>query len=349
MQAASGTTLHIDANAIDNTGNILVAGTLAVDVSTLTLDGTGTVTMAGGALVGTANGETLHNSGNTISGTGTIGDGSGHLALDNDSGTIAANGGTLVLDTGATISNAGMLEAESGATLKIDDPVTGTGGSLIGAGATMEFAAANSEMVTFNSTTGKLILDQPSTFGGEITGFTGDGTLQGSDQIDLRGLNFATIHSSYDSTTGILEVTDGTTTADIKFVGSYSQENFKFADDGSGGTTLYDPPVPGQTTSAIGAANQTVNQDEATLSAASQHAFVFAPNFGQIAIANFTPAADTIQFSKTVFANINAVLSAIHDDASGNAVITDTAHDAITLQHVTTAQLLAHQSDFHFV
>jgi len=34
---------------------------------------------------------------------------------------------------------------------------------------------------------------------------------------------------------------------------------------------------------------------------------------------------------------------------AGNAVITDAAHDTITIQHVTTAQLLTHQGDFHFV
>ena len=33
----------------------------------------------------------------------------------------------------------------------------------------------------------------------------------------------------------------------------------------------------------------------------------------------------------------------------GNAVITDAQHDTITIKNVTTAQLLAHQADFHFV
>ena len=76
---------------------------------------------------------------------------------------------------------------------------------------------------------------------------------------------------------------------------------------------------------------------------------MFAENFGQVTLTNFAPATDTLQFGKSVFANLTALLAATHDDASGNAVITDAAHDTITLQHVTTAQLLAHQSDFHFV
>ena len=82
---------------------------------------------------------------------------------------------------------------------------------------------------------------------------------------------------------------------------------------------------------------------------AGHDVFVFAPNFGQVSIANFAPATDTIEVSKTVFANLQALLTATHDDASANAVITDAAHDTITLKGVTTAQLLAHQNDFHFI
>ena len=77
--------------------------------------------------------------------------------------------------------------------------------------------------------------------------------------------------------------------------------------------------------------------------------FVFAPNFGQATIANFALETDTIQISKTVFANINALFAAMHDDSHGNAVITDAAHDTLTIQNVTTAQLQAHQGDFHLV
>jgi len=77
--------------------------------------------------------------------------------------------------------------------------------------------------------------------------------------------------------------------------------------------------------------------------------FVFNSNFGQVSIANFAPSTDTIQFSNTVFADIQSLLAATHDDMNGNAVITDAQHDTITLKQVTTAQLLAHQSDFHFI
>jgi hypothetical protein len=113
---------------------------------------------------------------------------------------------------------------------------------------------------------------------------------------------------------------------------SSSQDNFQFAGNVNSGMVVQAPA--GQT---------------GLVTITSHDTFVFAPNFGQVTITNFAPATDTIEFSKTVFANINALLAATHDDASGNAVMTDAAHDTITLKHVTTAQVLAHQNDFHFV
>jgi hypothetical protein len=217
---------------------------------------------------------------------------------------------------------------------------------------TLELAGVNSESVTFTGSTNILVLDTPSTFSGQIIGFTGDGTLIGSE-IDLRGINYTSTHSSFDSSTGVLHVNDGTTTADLHFVGAYSQANFKFTDDGNGGTIVYDPSTPGQS-SPGGAANASTSQITETspldLAVTAGHdSFVFAPNFGQVTITNFTPATDTIQISQSIFANMTILLAATHDDPHGNAVIIDAAHDTITIQHVTTAQLLRHQNDFHFV
>ena len=134
------------------------------------------------------------------------------------------------------------IYAAPGTTLQISNPLTGPSGSAtVGAGATLELAAANSSSVTFTSSTGALELDQPSTFDGVIFGFTGNGTLSGSDQIDLKGINFNSVHDSYSN--GVLTVTDGTNSAALDFNGSYTLANFKFASDGKGGTIVYDPPV----------------------------------------------------------------------------------------------------------
>ena len=86
-------------------------------------------------------------------------------------------------------------------------------------------------------------LDQPSTFSGEIFDFSGDGTLSGSDQIDLKGIDYNTVQDSYAN--GVLTVTDGSgNTAKLNFSGSYVLANFAFASDGNGGTIVYDPPSP---------------------------------------------------------------------------------------------------------
>ena len=211
---------------------------------------------------------------------------------------------------------------------------------------TTDVATASASLSVPEAFTGSsLTLDASSAFHGQIVGFAGDGTPQGSDQIDLRGISFNSIHSAYDSSTGVLAVTDGTNTTDIHFLGNYTQDNFKFASDGDGGSVIY--AQTGVTESSPS------NGSPAVVSlagnGAGQDTFVFAPNFGQATISNFALATDTIQISKTVFANIGALLAATHDDGHGNAVITDAAHDTITIQNVTTAQLQAHQSDFHIV
>jgi hypothetical protein len=107
---------------------------LLVDNSNLQLNGGGDVTLESGSQItgnGTDSPDTLENFDNTISGAGTIGDGSGALALTNDSGgTIDANvlGESLTLNTGSnTITNAGTIEAEHGGILTIDSDLSNSG------------------------------------------------------------------------------------------------------------------------------------------------------------------------------------------------------------------------------
>ena len=111
---------------------------------------------------------------------------------------------------------------------------------------TIDGAVAAGQIVQFQGSTGMLVLDNSSACSGAILGFTGDGTLSGSDQIDLKDINFnsASFSDNYDAASGILTVSDGVHTANLHFGGSYQLENFKFADDGENGTIVYDPPVP---------------------------------------------------------------------------------------------------------
>ena len=208
-------------------------------------------------------------------------------------------------------------------------------------------AGAQSGSTTFDGTT--LTLETASTMHSQMIGFTGDGTLQGSDQIDLRGMNYNSIHSGFDAAIGTLVVSDRSTTLYLQFLGHYSKDSFQFANDGSDGTLVYgssgQPPPPGADAAVQAAGSCEISA--ATIG--GQDTFVFAPHFGNVTLTNFNSTTDTIQISQTIFANMSALLAGTRDDGNGNAVITDAAHDTITIQQLTVAQLLAHQGDFHFV
>jgi serralysin len=274
-------------------------------------------------------------------------------------------------------------------------------GIAVPAHATLELSGIHSDNITFESSTGTLKLDSPSTFSGQIAGFTGDGTLSGSDQVDLLNLNFSSsiqIDSSYDPSTGALTVSNGAEVDVLKFIGSYSQANFKFASDTNGGTIVYDPPTTSQPIPAHASGGDnlyitgnssisgtpapsgsqvfvenhaTLTRDHATaagdaitndgtvgvadhstvalVAGSGQDNFVVAQNFGHATISHFKPSLDSQQIDRANFANLDALFAAMHDDSHSNAVITDAAHDTITVENVSTAQLLAHQGDFHLV
>ena len=69
-----------------------------------------------------------------------------------------------------------------------------------------------------------LKLDNPSTFTGKIFQFTGNGSLTGSDQIDLRTISYASVHDSYES--GALTVSDGASTVTLDFNGVLHSREF---------------------------------------------------------------------------------------------------------------------------
>jgi hypothetical protein len=164
--------------------------------------------------------------------------------------TSDGHGGINIVDPPA----ASPLEIATGASLEIANPV------------------ASGENVTFDGSTGHLTLDAPSSFDGLITGFTGDGTLAGSDQIDLKGIDYhsSSFTESFDAATDTLSISDGTNSATLHFSGSYQAANFSFQSDDNGGTIVFDPPVPS------GAAPQTPVQSQAQGGGDSNsHGFAF--------------------------------------------------------------------------
>ena len=126
------------------------------------------------------------------------------------------------------------------------DPGPATNEVAIGHEGLSELAAGSVAEVTFSDATGHLTLDDASSSQISVNGFTGDGTLEGSDQIDLKGIDYdsQSFAENYDAPKGLLTVADGNKTATLQFNGDYQAANFNFVSDGHGGTIVYDPPVP---------------------------------------------------------------------------------------------------------
>jgi hypothetical protein len=161
---------------------------------------------------------------------------SGNHVSENFKFLSDGNGGTDLADNAGTASNIFAISENT------VDPTSAT----VASGGSLELNAASGESVTFTGGTGSLVLDQPGGFIGHIVGFTGTAPdAAHSDTIDLVGIDFNSFHfaESYNSSTGLLTVSDGTHNASFTF------DNFNatldFASDGKGGTLITDPPASG--------------------------------------------------------------------------------------------------------
>jgi 20S proteasome alpha/beta subunit len=228
------------------------------------------------------------------------------------------------------------------------DGVIGTPTTLVEALGSTSLTAIGSNFYLYTGGTGpELKLDGAAVTAGQFGSWRPIGVEQTAGGYDVAWKDPSagqytvwSTDSSGNYLANLIPVVSGSSTALVSFETLFHQD-------------LNGDGVIGAPTSAVSAHDavaQAANNNPSNLSViANQDTFVFAPNFGQIAIANFNPTTDTIRISQSIFSNVTALLAATHDDPYGNAVITDAAHDTITIQHVTTAQLLAHQNDFHFV
>ena len=307
---------RIDSGTIDDTGTLSVIASSKIESATI--NGGGDITVASGKTL-TLDTVTFDNV--TLSGSYSN---TATLTIDD---TVTLNGATL---DGGTIDNNGAIVAAASTASTITGNLTGTGNLEIGRGATLELGGTSTNAVVFEGHTGTLDLGQPSTFAGEIAGFTGTApNASDSDVIDLAGINYNSpaFSENYNSTTGVLSVTDGTNSALLSFVGFTG--TFQFASDGGGGTDIFDPPVK--------SSGASVSPDNDT--------FVFHPGMGAETVTNFHPKADTIELDH--FANIESVqqlASHITTDVQGDAVIALGHHDSITLPGMSANYLQAHLS-----
>jgi 20S proteasome alpha/beta subunit len=190
---------------------------------------------------------------------------------------------------------------------------TGAEATTIGVDAVVEFAATPAGPVAFEGSTGTLRLDDAPAFNAEIFNFSGDGTLSGSDQIDLRDIDFNTVHDSYAN--GVLTVSDGTNTATLDFNGSYVLANFSFASDGGSGTIVYDPPVSNASTSSVpaGQAHGKGSEQASALVVSNHDNFVFPSKFDGASATDHVHDAMTLGQNEA--AHVAALLAALHGDS----------------------------------
>ena len=122
--------------------------------------------------------------------------------------------------------------------------VAGLNGSdlTIANNATLELVGASNANVTFTGTTGTLKLDDSLGFAGQVSGLTA------ADALDLSDVRFgANTKATFSGNTsgGTLAVTDGSNIAHIALLGDYTHSGWTLSGDGSGGTTVVDPPLTG--------------------------------------------------------------------------------------------------------
>ncbi|WP_407158797.1 heparin lyase I family protein [Bradyrhizobium sp. STM 3557] len=133
--------------------------------------------------------------------------------------------------------------------LLFQQDLNGDGIITIPNGQTMELTGSFSGEIMFGGATGTLIIDHSDQFHGTI-----GGQLTTTDVIDFKDITAgsnASLAYSGNNSPGTLTVSDGTHTAQVALLGSYSLANFTASSDGHGGTSVVDPPIASAQVSSL--------------------------------------------------------------------------------------------------
>jgi hypothetical protein len=257
LVATAGNFLEISGNtAVTNSGTVLAAaGTLVELYDSVTNTG-GTIEAAAGAriLLDRPTGDPQTITGGSIKtlNGGFIGT-AGFGGVDTITGASISNNGTLQAFLGSTLkivgsfSNAGVLDGSDGGDLVVTGSVTGTGNAIIHGNGEIEFGAASNQNVTFaagfTSDGGILQLDKAESYTGKIAGLS---PSVPNDVVDLRDISFTGVTDNYvgNTSSGVLTISDGTTTAHLKMIGNFTTASFNLSDDGTGRVRFSDPSAP---------------------------------------------------------------------------------------------------------
>ena len=188
---------------------------------------------------GTANTTTVNSGGfeivyGTSAGTIVTSGGDEYVEAGGTANTTTVNSGGIQFDygtaSGATVNTGGFQYVEAGGTANGTTLAGGTVVVLSGGAATGTFTFSGS---------GLLVLNDFNYSSLQLAGFTAS-----TDKIDFTGISFSgSTHFTFNTTTDLLTVTDGTHTATITIDGQHTQQSFTISSDGKGGTIITDPPL----------------------------------------------------------------------------------------------------------
>ena len=225
--AGSGTNrLVVDPGAVF-TGKIAVSG------STNTLElASGTGTISG---IGTGSFNNFQTLAADAGGVWTLG-GANTASSIVDNGTLSITG-SLDATTALDPSSSGLFQLQTGSTLEV--------AAATGAGTRINFLG-NSE----------LIVDNVASFGSNVGSSSYAGTQLQSfgsgDKIDLKNFSSAGTTFSYNASTGVLQVSNGSQTADLAFqTSTLGGTSFQAASDGASGTFVTTTGTPAPVVSSI--------------------------------------------------------------------------------------------------
>jgi hypothetical protein len=316
LAISNGNSLTIAGTSILNAGNISLnstgSSTGLVISSNVTLNGGGTLTLSNSSqnVISGLGGLTLTNFGDTISGSGNIGNNTIRLV---NSGTINANQVTALNIETVTgpfptpgTRNTGTLEATNGGTLNLFGVTANSGGTIqaVGAGSIVN-------------------LENNATISSGILSTSGGGVIQGAGTVILdAGVKNSGTYSILDGTKTTMVNPNNTGVIQVNSVGNVTILNIS---NGGGGSTL---TGGGTVTLSNNAANEItgfVSNINNTISGSGTIEALFL-NSGVIDANQSTPltiitSADSYHNSGTLEATNGATLKLV--DNSGNPVISN--------------------------
>ncbi len=155
-----------------------------------------------------------------------------------DAGALSAVSGDHILLVTGGLDNEGSLRVD-GDRITVTGAVTGAGSFQIASGSVV-FQSAFDQDVIFTGATGSLGLAGLGPYLGAISGFS----RHGGTTVDLLRVPFAGQSAASfvgDASGGVVTITEGVMTAQIRLVGDYTGARFVASSDGHGGTRLADP------------------------------------------------------------------------------------------------------------